>query len=347
MTATVFEKTWQFDMNRAYAPASALDLTRYQMWYLASVLTGNIGGLTGGSLWTLYASSNSVTAGTDSTDRWVLAGPYDGTKIVRGAASAAHSWIVLRSPTMNGLTFYMILSFNTSTDAAIRLSYSISAPISGTTTASPVTSPTTDKWSPNGFGTPVQDYTINAAATDNSRFSFGLASDGSFYLLCNKQGAGVANLSIMFHALSDYFSHDKAPVWTVAHYDATGANSYQKGAFLTSPNSGLYANIGCTVCNSLFIQPPICFGHSFNQLPRPTSVGIDGAWPDLPVIIIGSNGSSSTASISIKGRVADFGLTMHPTSGLAEGDTAPSGGPVDSCVAGGFWYPASAAFNFG
>lgn len=344
MPATTFEKTWQFDMNRAYTPSNALDLTRYTMWYIAAVLTGNLGGMTGASLWTLYASSNSSTAGTDATDRWVLAGPYDGTKIVRGSGSNAHSWIVLRSGlTMNGIQFYMILSFNTSTDAAIRLSYCKAAPTGGSTTVTPTASPSAyprNQWSPNGAGS-ITDYTINAAVADASRFNLGLANDGSFYFLACKQTAGVANLSIQFHALSDYLTADKYPVWAMTHYRAAGANATNTGAFqalTTVTGSHDPQSSGSSIANVV-----LRWGFSTTSVYQPSSAGIDGAWLDLPVIIAAE--SSAPNGVPIRGRVADLGLTLHAT-GLNEGDTAPSGGPVDSSVAGGFWYPANAAFNF-
>src|SRR5574343_449937 len=176
--AMTFEKTWAFDTNRQYTPASAVDITRRMMWYLAATLTGNVGGLTQG-LWTLRASSDSVSAGYDTTDRWNLAGVYDGTKIVRGVN---HSWIVLRSPSINGYQWEMLLSFSTAADAAFRISFSRGAFTGGNITSSP-TNATYQYFPVSSTPGTATDATINDGLVADRRFSVGLSSEGDFYFI--------------------------------------------------------------------------------------------------------------------------------------------------------------------
>jgi len=343
---STFEKVWKFDLNRPYVPATALDLTRYTMWLLAAQLTGKIGGLVDG-IWTLHSSSDSVTAGVDAVDRWVLAGPYDGTKIVRGATTAVHSWIVLTSPSINGNVWYMILSFNTAADAAIRLSYSKTAPGAGTNSVSPTA---VNQWWPNG-GKTATDLAINAAAVDSSRFNLGLTSAGDFYFLGCKQAAALPNLAFMFHGFSNRKATDLFPVWTLSIYLATGV--LRQAAVATSvfdlggTNKGLKFDDGATAAANTPVMPAY-----FNVGSATTAIVwnqpmdiLDGTFHDFPVWIV--TGSPASIPGGLRGRIADFALCQTAFASLVEGSVSPTVGSIDSCRAGAFWFPANAAFDLG
>ncbi len=347
--ATTYEKTWAFDMNRAITPASALDLTRRTMWHIAAALTGNLGGLASG-LWTLYASSDSSTAGTDSTDRWkLLSAAYDGTKIVRGATTSVHSWIVLASPSMAGVVWYMVLSFNTAADTSIRITFHKVAPTGGSTTATP-TSASTSMWCPHANGA-ATDYIVNAGATDNSRFSVGLTSAGDFYYLQNKQGANLANFCVIFSTISNSKTNDAYKVWASVSYHATSLNQVVSnfGNFTYGSTAGnTYGQkadgLGTIVFNPLMLPAitsntaPVLFTHTAADV-------IDSTFADFPLwITTGSVGG--TAPTSIRGRLADFACTPYATAALAEGSGSPASGAIDSAKTGHMWFPASAAFNF-
>lgn len=346
--ATTFEKTWAYDPNRAITPATALDLTRQQMWTLAAVLTGNLGGLTQG-LWTLYASSDSVTAGTDTTDRWVLAGPYDGTKIVRASGAVAHSWIVLRSPSMNGNTYYMVLSFNSSSDAAIRIQFSYVAPQSGSITATPFS---TSNWYPRvTAGNPgtATDFTINAAATDNSRISIGLTSEGDFYYLCNKQGANLPNLFIICCALKDYYSEDQAPIYTAYDYAAAGvlrglpAGGTAAGIVTYGASRAAYNRTTSFYwANGIATLGP---GVTATDSDFTASSAITpGNYASYPCYIL--HGDTVGQLLGIRGRLPDIAVCPYASGVLAEGTDEPTGGPTVAAKAGALWLPTNAAFNF-
>lgn len=339
--ATSFEKTWAFDLNRAYTPASALDLTRYGLWLLAAQLTGNIGGLVSG-LWTLYASSDSVTAGTDSTDRWVLAGPYDGTKIVRGASTAVHSWIVLKSPTINGSFWYMTLSFNSSADTAVRVSFSKNAPTGGTTTATPTSS--LDMWWPYNGASAADLNSFNDGLVSASRFSIGLASDGCWYWVACKQGAGSPNVGFAFFGLANYGASDLYPVAAVTQ--ATGGTGLVWRIGSNSPfdlggASRMFSRWfdGASVLAHAISYPAANSSSTVQQVQPGSASPITGGYPDYPALVISSAGH-------YRGRIPDLAVIPNSMGSLIDGSVSPIAGGVDSCRVGHLWVPANAAINF-
>jgi hypothetical protein len=87
---TTFEKTWQFDLNRAAADnTTALGLIKSFYWWWKEFLQGHMvdpiaGVAPSAGMWTVLGSSDSVTGALDGVDRWQTSGAYDGTKLVRG-----------------------------------------------------------------------------------------------------------------------------------------------------------------------------------------------------------------------------------------------------------------------
>lgn len=354
----VRERTWAFDMNRVVTPATTIDLTRQLIWTLAAQLTGNTGGFVSG-LWTLYASSDGVTAGTDSTDRWQLAGPYDGTKLVRGASTAAHSWIVLASPTMNGSVWYMTISLNTSADTSIRLWWSKTAPTGGNTTTTPTAA---DAWT-NKNATVATDVIIDAAA-DASRVSTGLTDAGDFYFLACKQGTGGSNLFITFQRLADYHVSDQVPIWARLEYHAT-ANSHLVAAIADGTTTALmsgpfavgssnqeavarnFANTnrgsGWLLCPFVRLGPSGNMSINRSDVPHP-----GGGYSDFPCFFVCDNDNAPDGGEGeyIRGRIPDFAICMHSTAVIPRGSGSPFGAVQDSSRAGDLWFPVSEIFNF-
>lgn len=85
--STVFEKTWQFDLNRAAADNTTVgNLSRSFAWWVKEFLKGNMvdpiaGVAPAAGQWTVFGSCDSATAGLDGVDRWGTV--FDKTKIVR------------------------------------------------------------------------------------------------------------------------------------------------------------------------------------------------------------------------------------------------------------------------
>jgi hypothetical protein len=379
------EKNWQFVWNSDYAsPASALDLHRYTLWFIAATLTGNFGGITGAGLWTLYASSDSVTAGTDSTDRWQLAGPYDGTKIVRGASTAAHSWIVLKSPYVNGSYWYLIISFNTSNDLYIKISWSKTAPSGGSTTATP--SDATTGW---GFGstslpTATEQLFSQSSATAH-RFCMALAEDGQFFFFGLKTGQSFLTHTLWFVPLYGYRSSDQYPVFTWGSFATTGVlnhNTTYWHAYAPMCND-LRAftadGVSVSAARNLIAREfdgstwtgNLCksYTHYDQGVPAGVAAGYgglngssDGTVLDLPVFVTaGSLNATSNYSNRVekyRGRIKDLFLNNVPYTsgngysgivtsyGLLTNNVIPAVGSVEYVTAGPMNFPAPEAFNF-
>ena len=306
------EKNWQFVWNHSYTPSSGLDLTRYSLWFIAASLTGNFGGMTGSGLWSLYASSDSITAGTDSTDRWQLAGPYDGTKIVRGNGTAAHSWIVLRSPYVKDSYWYMTLSFNTSNDLYIKMAFSKSPPTNGSTT---VTAYETNTHWPV-FASSWGQYTglefIFSLGQYPWRYIVSLAEDGQFFFHGFKQGLVAMIQAIHFSPLSDSQPSDLYPIHTYATAGTPGSGYYP---FYAGGNNiiqldsvvgfGAYAryftgDVG--YCNPILSYT--VYGQSA-QIQIITG-GANGTGLNLPAYVFTTAATSGNKLVRYRGRIADF-----------------------------------------
>lgn len=127
-------------------------------------------------LWTCAGSSDAVTAGMDAVDRWGAI--YDGTKIVRAAGAVAHSWIVLKSPVLNGANWYLTIDFNSASDATTRFVFAKAAPTGGSIAARPTS---TQEWHVRPDNT-IADQTLNDGASASSRLHAGMSTDGGFYM---------------------------------------------------------------------------------------------------------------------------------------------------------------------
>jgi hypothetical protein len=247
---------------------------------------------------------------------------------------------------MNGNVWYMILSLNSAADAAVRISFSKTAPSGGSTTVTPTS---TDQWFPNGSApATATDFTINAAAADNSRVSIGLTSVGDFYWICNKQGANLPNLGIVFCALMEYQTLDLAPVFAGYEYSATGIF---RAAHAGGTNSGGVINLNTsrvpiTLANSATKNSIGYLTHDNGTTSADFSaIGeINGLYYDYPCWIM--TGASTSQITTIRGRIADIACCPYPSGIIAEGIGEPVGGPYVRAKAGGLWLPVNAEFNF-
>lgn len=337
---SVFENTWAYSSNVEYTPVSTVNHATRILWTLAATLTGNTGGLTLG-LWTLVGSSDGVTAGHDSTDRWSLAS-YDATKFVYASGASAHSWIVLQSPSINGNPWYVIFTCNTTgTDFAYLISKT--APTGGTTTATPTS---TDTWCP-GSNTPGSTSfttgTYSTGATTKFRTTIGLTSGGEWYFLQATAGTRVVRLFLTFRALSNYDANDLAPVWAVYDNAVTGVlrgqmsgitvdgitfyNWSRKAVDLT--NTGYRNFVGC-----LTVYNP---SEADFQNPQSALQEYNGGYGEYPVLILhGLNVSSIT---DIRGRVSDFSVCPYARINLPEGSVSLTNDVIDSVKVGSLWLP--------
>lgn len=211
-----YERTWAQSLNNAQTPATALEETQRELWSLKAMILGQYGGLTLG-LWSTYYSCNSLTAGApnDGVDRW--GSTFTAVNIVRGIAGAAHSWYVLKSPVMGGQTFYLLISFDGSSDTAASLFMSRAPFTGGTTTANPTS---TDSW------TVVSNAAWNGASTAVHRFNLILTSTGDFVWFVIKDGTHVAELCVMAISPTGCDPNDGYPIMSLFKFNgSSGVNT--------------------------------------------------------------------------------------------------------------------------
>lgn len=330
-----YELTWQFDANRSYTPVSAADLTKYQIWYLASFLLGYIGGATLG-LWTCMGSSDGVTGAMDATFRWGTPGTYDGTKIVQVTAtpaSSAHSWIVLRSPVMpDGGYCYILID-----------AYSLTNPNGyGIFTArTPWLAASTGTFQPINAG--MSPATTTAAgvqtndATTTARFFNGcLATNGNFIVFDAKSGSGFVWYMTMWHNVAQYQIGDAFPFYNWRFYQTAIPGVGYYAARSTGNVAYNAARAGHTGQTGYNLDP-------FSALPSIGGGSVDqitGAVLDFPVWILYQD-VGNTISHS-RGRLQDvmnIGIGSGPTYPAAVNSTVREAGVIKWIAMGNLLIP--------
>jgi hypothetical protein len=353
-----FEKTWQLDQNRPYKPLGALrTLTgQYMIWYLKAFLKGEIGGATSG-LWTVEGSTDGTTAAMDGVDRW--GATFDSTKIFFSvfANGTKHSWIVLKSPSINGVNYRMLLTCRDgttgATNAGILVYFSKGAFTGGTGTTDPTA---TDQWGPvSTAGTQAMvwaPYNFVPTAADTFRVHAGLATDGSFFYYSTIDGTmnNPHNLFI-FSPLADTDPSDLYPVFTYYGCVPEAAGwGYQKSmvsTYFTDPystyvmlmNNGRLPDGSAVV--PMQVAMPCYLDASANVTARPLEIVIadpyDGSYMDWPMRVFSQSGLLKM----YRGRVPDFYFGAWP--GIPKFTVDPASGQITSVLFGGMWVPAAAA----
>ena len=328
-----YELTWQFDTNRSYSPASAADLTQYQIWYLASFLLGYIGGATGATtLWTLEGSCDGTTGNMSGTWAWGTPGTYDNTKIVQitaNPASSAHSWAVLKSPQMadGGYTYMLISAYQAST-AGFSIHHSRTPWfLAGTNTFQP----TSATRIPDGSNTGAM--VSNDATTTARYFSGMIANTGAFIVLDAKSGSGFHWHGVMWQQTAGYQVGDTYPYywWRGYNTSAPGWVNITNMGQTTNPNNTARSGVnGIVAANFL---PSI----SFTVTGMANKDQITGSVWDLPVYVFWSD---AFANCHARGRLKDVALT--PNGMAAYGSTIKVAGVVSYIVCGALIIPFNA-----
>ena len=298
-----YERNWAFSFNNVYVPLvnNILDYNRIHLWMLKAMLLGQYGGFTQG-LWTVYSSCDSVNFGNgDGVDWW--GGTYNPTKLVRAAAPAAHSWIVLKSPLMNGYNFYITMAMKGTQDYYLNVSFSKVAPSGGLTTARPtasdewVTLATNGTWASNFSGS----YTLN--------FNMCLSDTGDFFWIPYQQAYRNFTLSFAVVAPVGCHASDLYPIWTFLS-SVTGAwqaNNLQSAVHTATLGGVATDRVGYSTCSMLGFTPhnapfglPDCLTGKYLTLPYVVSVvgaAPSGYWhqrgrlPDVFVAPYGNGGA--------------------------------------------------------
>lgn len=276
---------------------SAVDLAKYTLWYWKAFLTGQIGGAVSG-LWACAGSSDAVTGAMDGLDRW--GATYDGTKIVVNSAGSAHSWFVLRSPTMAGQTWYILIDYSSSSFNVVILSLGVvSAPTGGSNTTSPTVT--------NAAPLASTYFSLNASISVTAvRFHGQLAADGSFNIFSGREGTRFFIQGFLCHLLANYRAGDLFPVWMGLNTDPTGTVGYNGNtgtssqgidalaqSVMRTPNNGGYDLYGIVI-------PQLtnwCVGED----------AFDMSFADYPLWVAKKN--TGQGFVGARGRIQDIVIT--------------------------------------
>jgi hypothetical protein len=320
-----YERNWAFSYNNLYTPTSNLDQTQYQLWALKAMLLGQYGGLSLG-LWTTEGSSDSATAGNgDLVDRW--GSSYDPSKIVRGSASQPHSWYVLKSPLMNGQTFYMLVTFDDNTDYRASL-FMAKAPFTGgTATANPTS---TDSWN---VGLNQGDWNSNNGSGILNRFNMALSSMGDFAYFPVQSGASGSThrLAISAVAPANCDPSDPYPIWSYKE-EGPGQSFSVLTMFGATAIPSSARSFNSTVSTISVI------GNTNNTAQYSNPDVLTGNYPQVPCNVLVSNSSHW----HLRGRLPDIrGVPASsdfniPQSGLVARDNLNN---VTHVLVGCLWVP--------
>jgi hypothetical protein len=319
------EKTWQFDMNRAYVPSSLAEMAKYVLWYYKAFLTGQIGGAVSG-LWTLVGSSDAVTGALDGVDRWTAT--YNAAKLVRAASGSPHSWVVLKSPLILGKYYYLLLDYSqSSNDYEMNITLGADgAPTGGTYQAAPTI--------PNSSGLGNTDFALSAN-NGPVKLHGQLATDGSFNVFMSRDNTGQFASVMLFQVLANYKGTDSFPCWFYQQGDSTLAHGV--GYVGTSPWGLEYGTKGIARApdNSQAIVTPGAILPVSTYVPSgPDS--FDGSYIDWPLWI----GTRDSTTRCVKGRLQD--ITYFGGGATTGAVDNPSGSP-SFMIVNNFWFPTNAA----
>jgi hypothetical protein len=315
--STVYERTWQFDINRAPSDGSTnLLLSKSQLWYWKAFLVGDQGGA-GIGLWTVLGSSDGATGALDATDRWGAV--FDGSKIVRATAGVAHSWITLKSTDALG-PYYLTIDWVGTADNKTDLVFSKVAPTGGSVTNRPTA---TDEWT-------YVDQQFNNG-TSGSVFLHGLMTvTGDVLLLHSLTGSSLFSFVLLFQRLSDTKSVDNYRAFSHVDYDVAGIFS-RAGLNNTA---GLWK--GRNFAGSAAVDPRVphyTIGAATVVMDDMSIDATDAKYDDLPMYLYVPDASQK----SLRGRLAD--LRWCPSS-LTHGTVDPAVGSPEAMVVGEVWVPS-------
>lgn len=331
---TVFEKDW-FTKANIDLGLQPEDRNRNACYELKRLLTGESGASQG--LWTVVGSCDGLVFGMDGVDRWGAA----GNVLVPNSAAAARSWIALQGPGVNPYYVTIECSFSSAFNGATSIAVYRSSPNGGSLTGPPVADDPVIAALRNSS-------TSSAFSTTPGKYSgcYGLADDGSFFWLANRELLGRFSAGFIFSVLAESVPGDVAPSFGYRSY---GWSAQNDEAILSDIAAAATSNAGSIT--------PKCFARRFDNV----------ASADISLASLAETGRSGTAYIpanytedaalgagirpdthiyvyqrnpgltSLRGRVQDIRWAPNLPHGTVEPDTD---NPVSMAV-GYLWFPMS------
>lgn len=291
-----YERDWQFSFDNFYMSTGSQDQTKHQLWNLKAMLTGQTGSLTGSGLWTLVSSSDSVSV--SGGDLW--GSTYDQSKIIRGNAANARSWAILKSPSMNGKTFYLTISYDGAADANASL-YMAKAVPSASVTGTPSGS---DQWL---VGAVSSSWNAGTSDTLPNRFNMCLSTTGDFYWFAVQSGHGIfgglSQLGVLAVAPANCSPFDPYPIFTQKFQNTGVPGGFSAAQLISSPQAARTFN---GQLGTAFVLA------GTGQAPNAFADAITGGMVDNPCWIAAQ---ASSAMWHMRGRLPDTFLIPNSSTG--------------------------------
>lgn len=324
------DRVWYGDIDVATTDSSSVaNAGKNTLWVIKQLLIGVLSGTNAGtpppagSRWSVVGSSDAVTAGMDTTDRWGQVF-FDASKMVRvAAAGTPHSWIVLKSPDALG-PIYLVLDYVAGTDNAYSVTGTKVLPTGGTTSTAPTT---VQSWThaPMGFGLAAAQIHKVHRITD---------ANGAFYLVITTGGTAVASLICV--DLEDARSTDAHKVVTYAGSGALALTLSNLSNTTLGANAHTFKSR--TINNSVqaefgLMVPGFVSGSQFVFSSLMTGAdNIDSRFSRLPAYLFQVNATN----YGIRGRLPDalLGGILTPQASTS----APSG-TIEQVYVGNLWLP--------
>lgn len=329
-------KTWYTTANRALDDVTtAQRMASSALFALYGTLAGYVSGTDGPEgarpssvYWTLVGSSDSSTAGIDSTQR--IGTSYNNAKWVNVTAGGTpHTWFVLQSP--SGLLdgpWYLCVDWIGSTVEAATFVISKNVFSGGSVSARPT--------STNEAALTAQVFIETTVAACKSYFS--TDANGGFRFLLSRNGQGLFQFYLAVEALVEARSSgDAARTFMLCQQ---GTSSRGAGSQETSFVIRGLASDGTTAITStslsLFGTTMPSSGQSFAS-DATTTNAIDSQVDALPMGWIYDN---TTSHKGMRGRLPDWWAIGAQ---VAIGSTVPSTGNPERIIVGTIMIPGSVA----
>ena len=321
-------KQWYTSANLAIADSSTASRCAHSsIWGFAAMLLGNQSGTNGpegarpsGCYWTLYGSSNSVTAGIDATDRLHFAGSFTDADWVRNTAGSAHTWFVIKSPNamLDGPWYFCFDYVGPSNDQQCTIAFSKNVFSGGSTTARPTSTG-------ESVATSVQFCSTTSSA---GKIHLNIDADGNFRWLRSRNGTGYFDTYISVESLVEYHTSDPSRTYCALHFvDAT------RGVMNVSPSTlsllGMSLNGTSALSGSNANIADIWFYPASTTLSSYTSTNtIDSTVDALPCVYVYEN---TTSRKGMRGRYPDM---WECGAQVATGSVFPSVGNIERVLLG-------------
>jgi hypothetical protein len=330
-------KTWYSSGNLALADTSTASRAAFSaLWALGAMLTGNQSGTNGPEgarpssvYWTLVGSSNSSTAGMDSTDRLHFAGSFTAGDWVRAAAASPHTWFVLQSPSglLDGPWYLCVDYIGPTNDQNCSVIISNNAFSGGSTSARPTATQ-------ESVATSFQFISTTAGA---GKTYLTTDANGGFRFLISRNGTGYFSTVFAVEPTVEYHSTDPARTFMWAYFLDSGT-----GAPADNSSAGFFRGRGTdgtalTATNVSWLA----FIHRFSGQSlagaATTTNSLDSTIDVYPAVYICDNTTSHKGG---RGRLPDC---WWVGAQVAVGSTVPASGSPERMVYGTMMGPGSVA----